>query len=127
MRLHFENHLSADFWKFLTGQVISQLGTSFTLFAAPLLIFQLTHSAINLALTLAASMLPYLFFGLLIVAWVDRLDRKRMMIVVSIGQALTIGSIPLMASLGHLSVWWIYGATFVNQTFFIFFNAGEFA
>jgi MFS family permease len=127
LRRLFDNHLSVDFWKFWTGQVISQLGTSFTMFAAPLLIFQLTHSAVNLALTMAASMLPYLFFGLPIGAWVDRLDRKRMMIVVSAGQALAIGSIPLMASVGHLSVWWVYGATFVNQMFFIFFSAGEFA
>ncbi|GAC1312104.1 MAG: MFS transporter [Ktedonobacteraceae bacterium] len=122
-----DNRLSVDFWKFWTGQVISQLGTSFTLFAAPLLIFKLTHSAVNLALTMAASMLPYLFFGLVIGAWVDRLDRKRMMIIVNVGQTFAIGSIPFMASVGHLSVWWIYGAVFVNQTFFIFFNTGEFA
>jgi hypothetical protein len=42
------------------------------------------------------------------------------MIVVNLGMALVIGSIPLVASLGHLSVWWIYGASFVNQTLFIF-------
>src|SRR5206468_3977781 len=31
--------LSPDFWRFWTGQTISQLGSSFTLFATPLLIF----------------------------------------------------------------------------------------
>ena len=122
-----KRRLSTDFWKFWTGQVISVLGTSFTGFAAPLLIFKLTHSAINLALTMAAEMLPYLFFGLIIGAWVDRVNRKRLMIVVNLGMALVIGSIPLVASLGHLSVWWIYGASFVNQTLFIFFNSAEFA
>jgi MFS family permease len=127
MRLRPENHLSLDFWKFWTGQVISQFGSSFTAFAAPLLIFKLTHSAVNLAITMAAEMLPYLLFGLIIGAWVDRLDRKRMMVVVSVGQALATASIPLMAGVGHLSVWWIYGVAFVTQTFFIFFNAGEFA
>jgi MFS family permease len=120
-------HLSADFWKFWTGQMISVLGTSFTLFAEPLLIYKLTHSAINLALTMAASMLPYLLFGLVIGAWVDRLDRKKMMVIVDVGMALVIGSIPLMAAVGHLSVLWIYGVTFVNQTLFIFFSSGEFA
>jgi MFS family permease len=122
-----KTHLSADFWKFWAGQMISVLGTSFTLFAEPLLIYKLTHSAINLALTMAASMLPYLLFGLVIGAWVDRLDRKKMMVVVDVGMALVIGSIPLMFAIGHLSVWWIYGVTFVNQTLFIFFSAGEFA
>jgi MFS family permease len=119
--------LSRDFWTFWTGQVISVLGSSFTQFAVPLLIFRLTHSAVSLALSMAATMLPYLFFGLVIGAWVDRLDRKRLMIVVDVGMALTIGSIPLMASLGHLSVWWIYGSVFVDQTFFIFFTSAEFA
>jgi MFS family permease len=119
--------LPTDFWTFWTGQVVSVLGTSFTQFAVPLLIFQLTHSAVNLALTMAAEFLPYLLFGLLIGAWVDRLDRKRLMVVVDIGMAFVIGSIPLMAALQHLTVWWIYGAIFVNQTLFIFFSAAEFA
>jgi MFS family permease len=122
-----KSHLSADFWKFWTGQVISVLGTSFTLFAEPLLVFKLTHSAINLALTMAASMLPYLLFGLVIGAWVDRLDRKKMMVIVDVGMALVIASVPFMAAINHLSVWWIYGVTFVSQTLFIFFSAGEFA
>jgi MFS family permease len=119
--------LHTDFWTFWTGQVVSVLGTSFTQFAVPLLIFQLTHSAVNLALTMAAEFVPYLLFGLLIGAWVDRLDRKRLMIIVDIGMAFVIGSIPLMAALEHLTVWWIYGAIFVNQTLFIFFSAAEFA
>lgn len=119
--------LSLDFWKFWTGQVISVLGTSFSTFAVPLLIFKLTHSAVNLALTMAAAFLPYLLFGLIIGAWVDRLDRKRLMVVVDVGMALATGSIPFMAASGHLSVGWIYGAIFVNQTLFIFFSSAEFA
>ena len=55
-----EPHFGGDFWKFLTGQTISTLGSSFTTFALPLLIFQLTGSSLNLALTVAASVLPYL-------------------------------------------------------------------
>lgn len=55
-----------DFWKFWFGQTISALGSSFTGFALPLLIFQLTGSALNLALTVATSVLPYLLFGLVI-------------------------------------------------------------
>ena len=41
---------SADFWKFWAGQTISNLGSSFTEFALPLLIFKLTGSALNLAI-----------------------------------------------------------------------------
>ena len=119
--------INVDFWKFWTGQVISVLGSSFSQFAVPLLIFKLTHSAINLALTMAAEFLPYLLFGLVIGAWVDRLDRKRLMIVVNVGMAIATGSIPFMAGIGHLSIAWIYGAIFISQTLFIFFSSAEFA
>jgi len=71
---------SIDFWKFWAGQTISNFGSSFTDFALPLLIFKLTGSALNLAIASATTFLPYLLFGLVIGAWVDRTDRKRLMI-----------------------------------------------
>lgn len=117
----------ADFWTFFVGQTASNLGTSFTLFALPLLVYKLTGSSLNLAITTAADMLPYLLFGLLIGAWVDRVDRKRLMIVTDLTRAAVIATIPLMAALGHLTVIWIYGVAFVQATLGIFFNSAEFA
>jgi len=119
--------LSRDFWKFWVGQTISNLGSSFTGFALPLLIFKLTGSALNLALASAANFLPYLLFGLLIGAWVDRVNRQRLMISVDIGRALVIASIPVLATFGLLSIWWIYVVGFVNSTLSICFDSSEFA
>jgi len=118
---------AADFWTFFVGQTASNLGTSFTLFALPLLVFKLTGSSLNLAITTAADMLPYLLFGLLIGAWVDRVDRKRLMLLTDLTRAAVIATIPLMAALGHLTVMWIYGVAFVQATLGIFFNSAEFA
>src|SRR5690349_13971726 len=75
-----------DFMKFWTGETISNLGSSFTQFAIPLLVFKLTGSALNLGIATALTYLPYLLFGLVIGAWVDRANRKRLMILVDIGQ-----------------------------------------
>src|ERR1700716_3400195 len=119
--------LSPDFWKFWAGQTISNLGSSFTQWAVPLLVFRLTHSAVNLGIATAATFLPYLLFGLVIGAWMDRVDRKRAMIALDCLNAIVIFSIPLVATFGHLSVWWIYGVTFIQSTVFIAFSAGEFA
>jgi MFS family permease len=119
--------LSADFWKFWTGQTISNLGSSFTLLALPLIVFKLTGSAINLAITTTAYFLPYLLFGLVIGAWVDRVDRKRMMILVDLGRAAVIASIPAFAAFDALSVWWIYVVAFITATLTIAFDSGEFA
>jgi MFS family permease len=121
------HRLSGDFWKFWTGQTISNLGSSFTFLALPLIVFQLTGSAVNLAITTAAYFLPYLLFGLVIGAWVDRVDRKRMMIGVDFGRAAAIASIPALSALDALSVWWIYAATFLTATLTIAFDSGEFA
>jgi MFS family permease len=118
--------LNLDFWKFWTGQTISNLGSSFTAFALPLLIYKLTGSAIDLALSTAANFLPYLLFGLVIGAWVDRVDRKRLMIIANLANAAIIASIPLLASFDLLTVWWIYVVGFTTSTIGIAFQSAEF-
>ncbi len=122
-----ESRTGNDFWKFWTGQTISTLGSSFTSFALPLLIFNLTGSSLNLALTVTAVVLPYLLFGLVIGAWVDRVNRKRLMVVTDLTRALVIASIPLASMQGFLSVWWIYAVAFLNSALTICFDAANFA
>jgi MFS family permease len=119
--------MSSDFKKFWIGQTVSNLGSSFTQWAIPLLVFQLTHSAVKLGIATAATFLPYLLFGLVLGAWMDRVDRKRAMIALDCINTVVVLSIPLVAQFGHLTVWWIYAVTFIQSTVFIAFQAGEFA
>src|SRR5258708_39879000 len=118
---------NSDFWKYWTGQTISNLGSSITVFALPLLVYTLTGSALDLGIATAATFLPYLLFGLILGAWTDRVDRKLMMIGTDIARALVVASIPLLAALGLLTIWWIYVVAFVHATLRICFDAGEFA
>lgn len=122
-----EHKLSPDFWKLWIGQAISALGSSFTGFALPLLVYNLTGSALNLAYATAAHFVPYLLFGLFIGAWSDRTDRKLLMIWTDIGRGLAIVSVPLLATLGMLDVLWIYVVLFVNSILTIAFDASKFA
>lgn len=115
------------FWTYWTGQTVSTFGSAMTTVALPLLIFQLTRSALNLSFTVAASVAPYLLFGLLVGAWVDRVDRRRVMIGTDLGRALAIASIPVAAAVGLLSVWWIYAVAFLSSTLTIWFDAANFA
>src|SRR6266436_373305 len=119
--------MTSDFWKYWAGQTISNLGSSITVFALPLLVYKLTGSALDLGIATAATFLPYLLFGLILGAWTDRVDRKSMMIGTDIARAVIVASIPLMAALGLLSVWWIYLVAFLHATLRICFDAGEFA
>ncbi|MGZ3626056.1 MAG: MFS transporter [Ktedonobacteraceae bacterium] len=118
---------SSDFWKYWTGQTISNLGSSITLFALPLLVYKISGSALDLGIASAATFLPYLLFGLILGAWADRVNRKRMMITTDVGRALVILTIPLLFALGLLTLWWIYIVAFIHATLTICFEAGEFA
>jgi MFS family permease len=115
-----------DFWKFLTGQTVSVLGSAFSGFALPLLIFQLTHSPLSLAIATATFALPHLLFGLFIGAWVDRVDRKRLMIAVDVLMALAVAVIPILALLHQLNVLWIYAVQFTVSSLGLVFEQAEF-
>jgi MFS family permease len=119
--------LTGDFGRFWLGQTISNLGSSFTLFALPLLVFKLTGSPLNLGVTTASEFVPYLLFGLVIGAWVDRVDRKRLMIATDLARAAVIAVIPLLAAVDQLSVGWVYVVAFCSSTLNIAFDAAEFA
>ena len=103
------------------------MGSSFTLFALPLLVFDLTHSATNLAITTASEFVPYLLFGLLLGALVDRVNRKRMMLLTDTARGAVILVLPVLALTGTLDVSIIYAVAFVQSTLGILFTCGEFA
>jgi len=119
-------HSRRDFWKFFTGQTISVLGSSFSGFALPLLVFQLTHSPISLAISTFTFALPHLLFGLFIGAWVDRVDRKRLMIVVDVLLAFVMLTIPATAMVHLLNVYWVYAVQFAASSLGLIFEQAEF-
>jgi MFS family permease len=93
----------------------------------PLLVYDLTGSAFKLALTVAAVYVPYALFGLPIGAWVDRVDRKRLMIVTDLLRAILMATVPAAAATHALTVWWLYAITFATSTLGIAFNSASFA
>jgi Transmembrane secretion effector len=121
------HRLGRDFWLYFTGQGISQLGSSFTTFALPLLVFRLTRSATSLAISTAATFVPYLLFGLVLGAVTDRVDRRKMMLRTDLARASVITVLPVLSLLGVLAVWQIYAVTFAQSALGILFTCGEFA
>lgn len=107
---------AGDFWIFWTGQTISQIGSTLTGTAVPLLVFKLSGSALDLGLASAATWVPYPLFGLFIGAWVDHVNRKGLMIGLDLCRAAVLAVLPLLALFGHLPIWWLYLVTFINST-----------
>lgn len=62
-----------------TAQLISTIGSSLTDLAAGILVYQATHSALSVGLTLMVTAIPTLFVGLVAGVFVDRFDRKRIL------------------------------------------------
>ncbi|MDQ3548139.1 MAG: MFS transporter [Chloroflexota bacterium] len=119
--------ISPDFLRFWIGQTISNVGTAVTYLAIPLLIYERTDSALALSLAAVATILPRILFGLLIGAWVDRVNRKRLMIATDILRFIAIVTIPVLGALDLLPLWWIYVVAFVNAALATAFDSAEFA
>ena len=91
--------------KLWTGQAVSQFGSMVTRDALPLIgVLVLRASPLQMGLLSAAGSAPVLILGLLAGAWVDRLRRRPILIAADLGRALLVGSVPLAAVLGQLSL-----------------------
>ena len=116
-----------DFRLFFGGQFVSNVGNAITDFALPLLVYQLTGSELGLGLAFAIRMVPYLLFGLAIGAWVDRLDRKRLMVASDLLNAALLLPIPILALAGALPVELIFVFLFLSSALNIVYDTGQFA
>ncbi|BCB89724.1 hypothetical protein Psuf_070370 [Phytohabitans suffuscus] len=121
------DRMSADYWLYFAGRSISEIGSAFTAFVLPLLIFKQTGSSIGLGVTLAVSLLPYLLFGFVAGAVVDRVNRRTLMIGIDLARVALLLSLPLLALGGELNVISIYVVAFLGTTLQIPFSAGQFA
>ena len=109
------------------GQLISVIGTGASQIVYPLLILALTHSPTAAGIAAALGSLPYIIFSLPAGAFIDRWDRKRVMILCDIGRALTLASIPLALAFNALALWQIYLASLIEGSLFVFFNIAQVA
>lgn len=125
-RLRAPDSLSVPFWLYFTGQGLSSLGSAFTTVAVPLLVYRLTGSATELGVTTAVTYLPWMLFGLLGGAVLDRVDRKRIMVLADLVRATTICVIPVLATFGQLRVSWIYTVVFVQGCMQVLFGSGRY-
>ena len=91
-----------DFRFLWTGQLVSTIGSSLTDLAAGILIFERTHSALAVGLMLMATAIPSLIVGLIAGVFVDRFDRKKIMIASDLIRAALVVSIPFLIQIDIL-------------------------
>ncbi len=108
-----------------SGQAVSELGSSASQLAFPLLILTITHSPAQAGIAGALRSLAYLLLGLPAGALIDRWDRKRTMMLCDVGRALALGSIPLAMALNALTIAQLYLVSLIEGALFVFFGLAE--
>jgi MFS family permease len=104
--------LDGRFTRLLAAAGVSNLGDGVAQAAMPLLVASLTRDPLLVAGATIASQGPWLLFALVSGAMVDRLDRRRTMIVVDAIRAMIMAVLALAIVGGRAEIWLIYMLAF---------------
>ncbi|HET7703634.1 MAG TPA: MFS transporter [Candidatus Limnocylindrales bacterium] len=108
-----------DFRLIWSAQLVSTIGTALTDLAAGILVYQATGSALSVGLMFMAAALPTLVIGLVAGVFVDRYDRRRIMIIADLLRAAIVVSIPFLIGI-HIA--FLYLAVAAVSAISQFFN-----
>jgi DHA3 family macrolide efflux protein-like MFS transporter len=96
------------------GQLVSVMASSMTQFALTIWAYQETGSAMALGAMQTAFVIPFLLLTPFAGVWVDRYNRKMMMMVSDLVAVSATCGILLLSLTGHLQIWHLYVAAAVN-------------
>jgi MFS family permease len=108
--------LGADFAKLWTASAISTVGDGATMVAGPLLVATLTAQPFAIAGAIFVQQLPWLLFALLSGAYVDRVDRRRLIVTVDVLRAAALGVLAVTTATGDVTVAVVYCVLFTLGT-----------
>jgi DHA3 family macrolide efflux protein-like MFS transporter len=108
-----------DFRLLWSAQLVSTIGTALTDLAAGILVFSETHSVAAVGLMFVATAVPTLIVGLIAGVFVDRYDRRKIMVIADLLRAAIVVSIPFLI---HINIVLLYVAVALVSTISQFFN-----
>src|SRR5512142_2451030 len=112
----FRNRNFSLMW---SGQLVSTMGSALTSLAASIYVFRMTNSALSVGLMLMATAAPSLVVGLFAGVFVDRYDRKKIMIAADLLRAVLVVLIPILVP---FSVAWLYVVVILTSAIGQFFD-----
>jgi MFS family permease len=90
---------------FFCGQVVSLVGTWMTLTASLWLAYHLQSSALLLGVVGFAGQAPIFFLSPIAGVWVDRLDKRRLLLLTQLLSLLQSGALAAMTLTGTINIW----------------------
>ena len=112
----FRNRNFSLMW---SGQLVSTMGSALTSLAASIYVYRLTNSALSVGLMLMATAAPSLLVGLFAGVFVDRYDRKKIMIAADLIRGVLVLLIPFLVP---SSIVWLYVMVVLTSTIGQFFD-----
>lgn len=113
-----------DFRLLWAGESVSKTGSAVTTFALPVLAVQtLGASTLMVSVLNAMIWLPWLLVGLQAGAWADRRTQRPLMIGCQLASAILIVSIPVLAGLDALTMWYVLLIAFAAGCSTVVFTA----
>lgn len=104
MRALVSARLGADFAKLWTASAVSNIGDGITMAAGPLLVASITESPALIAGAVFVQQLPWLLFALLSGAYVDRIDRRRLVVAVNLVRAVALATLTVIIATDTVTV-----------------------
>lgn len=113
-----------EFRRFWIGQTISMFGDQITGLAVPVVaVLALGAEPAQMGLLVAVGLLPHLLFSLPAGVWLDRVrQRRRLMILMDLGRAAAIVSVPIAFYLNVLSLPLLFAIFFIVGTLSVIFD-----
>ena len=113
----------ADFRRLWLSMSVSALGSEVTFLALPLVAILVLHATpVEVALLGAMPFVAFAMFGLPAGVWVDRVARKRVMVVGDIGRAAVLMLVPILGIANVLAMWQLYAIAFGVGVLTVFFE-----
>lgn len=114
----------ADFRNLWLGQTVSLFGDQVTMIALPLAaVLVLDAGAAQMGYLTAAELIPHLLFSLPAGAWLERVERRRWLMIASdVARAGLLASIPIAYALDALTFAQLYTVAFLAGTFAVVFD-----
>jgi MFS family permease len=104
---------SRNYRLFFVGQMISLIGTFLTQIATVWLVYKITHSTVLLGTVAFAGQIPLFFLAPFGGVWVDRWNKRRLLVITQILSGLQSLALAVVA-LTHVEVWEIIGLAFIQ-------------
>jgi MFS family permease len=100
-----ENPVFRRLW---LGTMLSQTGSAMTSFAVTLQVYDLTRSPAAVGGIGVATFIPLLLVTVPGGTFADRVDRRRLVLLVTVGQTVASAVLFFLSAFGGAALWWLY-------------------